>query len=220
MPSTQCQTSKHFAKVLQIALKERQIDLPHCFPYNRRTQYSDLYWLSSSTDNPNYAHAKIAVSRSTEQNLFNVGLHIERGYNDEWPNKREIMTNFWDWHLLRPKITDGTFTFLLKKVQKLTGTFSLDIHPQIRNLPTNFRFELQPPNIVLQTTIKRSHPWYPLTSVQNTKDLLHQIETIASKEHSWVNLWLTFPVHIDSDSEKVDQETIDTIIQMAHLMQM
>jgi hypothetical protein len=220
MPTTQCQTSKHFAKVLQLALQERNIDLPHCFPYNRRTQYSDLYWLSSSTSNPNYAHAKIAISKSTEQNKFHVGLHIERGYADGWPDKKEVMTDSWDWHLLLQKINDSAFSSLISKVEKLSGTLSLGIHPQIRNLPTNFGFKLNSPSIALQSPIKRSHPWHPLNSVQHTKELFEQIETIASKERFWVNVWMMFPVEIDSTSEQLDQETIDTIVTMAHLMQM
>jgi hypothetical protein len=93
-------------------------------PYNRHScEGSNTWWLSPSNAKTAFQHGKLFLSatpRFAPAGRIVSGLHVEKGYEVQHPDKAYIMSRKWCWHRFAEDL-DGRFEGAVRNASEIVG---------------------------------------------------------------------------------------------------
>jgi hypothetical protein len=208
---------RELASHTQSALKLKKIHFKYCFPYSRYDS-EQLYWLSNGAQ-PAYPHKKIFFQHS--KHGFNIGLHVEKGFETDLAKKKECLTKQWDWHTFTQQLKKGELEKFCSKLGEKQGVLQIVVSPMQGKENDSVEFSLNP--FICQQKLSKRNILYHFQNVQSGSELVNALENISSREFYWIDIWLKVPVLIKEVEEanqshnSVDEEFIDTLKQMTFL---
>ena len=106
-----------------------QRDLKHlyAFPFNRFDPDNSIWWLSPSSENPNYKYAKFGFLPYNRNQLL-VGIFVEKGLGQDYcsiddrrSTQRMVIDNDWRWHKLLGDLSSDNAISILDEIRRNIG---------------------------------------------------------------------------------------------------
>ena len=206
-------TLKDLAKHTQSALKLENTPFKYCFPYNPRKS-EDLYWLSNG-DKPAFPYKKIFFQHAPHG--FNVGLHIEKGFEHDLDKKKERLTSKWDWNHFILQLRQGALEEFCRELESDQATLSIDL-PPLAQQKTGYQIQFSLNPFACQQSLNSKNPLFHLQQANSGVDIANAIQKIPSREFYWIDFWIVLKVERKTnETEQVSDELIQTLVKMTAL---
>jgi hypothetical protein len=115
MEGIKCENAKELAQRLHSTLKTKHKQYV-LRPFNRFDVEKSMWWIIPSTAFPAYQFGKYIVDENKD-GTFSVGIHIEKGLQQPFGNRKELILNDnWVWHDFIKAVEQGEVDNILRNI--------------------------------------------------------------------------------------------------------
>lgn len=198
MEGIKCENAKELSQRIHNTLKTKH---KHYVlrPFNRFDVEKSMWWIVPSTIFPAYQFGKYFVDENND-GTFSVGIHIEKGVQQPFGNKKELMlSDDWVWHEFIKGVRQGVVDNILYKIyQSFKENIQINVIVDIPEAKEQMNLVLQDGHWKNQKTQESVQPM----TISNWVENFPQIEWF------WVDFYIMFSFKKVS-GESVQDEVSD-----------